>query len=172
MRATLIRTGSSPVNGSPKGSFSGSGEDFVYSLVFSGKNKKSSLSSSPPLHLEIKDKRTIRRAMLEADCRILLFPANILEEEDEEEEICYGVVDHCGMSWNVFVTEKSNFVDGKGMKVGGARGSTDQKKISDYYKIILKSNPGDPLLLRNYDQHLHQVEKDAVRVEEYYGRAI
>ncbi|XP_042499024.1 uncharacterized protein LOC122077220 [Macadamia integrifolia] len=199
MRATLIRTGSSPVHaslvpGSPKVSFSGSGKDFVNSSVFSGENKKkSSPSPPPPPHLEIKDKRTIRRAMSEADVSCPLnknsgrfsklsgpgsrsFPANILEEEEEEEEveeeICYGDVDDCGMSWNVFVREKSNFAGGKGMKVGGDGGSTDQKKIGDYYQKMLKSNPGDPLLLRNYGQFLHQVEKDAVRAEEYYGRAI
>ncbi|XP_043695876.1 uncharacterized protein LOC122646391 [Telopea speciosissima] len=195
MKATLIRTGSSPVQaslipGSPKVSFSASGIDSVTSALFSGANKK---SSSPPLHLEIKDKRTIRRAMSESDVACPMkkdsgrfsklsgagsrsFPANILEEE--EEEICYGDVDDCGRSWNVFVTEDLDSVGGgtgKGKKIGGDGGSSggaDQRKIGAYYQKMLKTNPGDPLLLRNYGQFLHQVEKDAVRAEEYYGRAI
>ncbi|TQD97002.1 hypothetical protein C1H46_017401 [Malus baccata] len=37
---------------------------------------------------------------------------------------------------------------------------------------MLKSNPGDPLLLRNYGKFLHEVEKDAVGAEECYCRAI
>lgn len=75
---------------------------------------------------------------------------------------------------------------GKGRKVGGGGGSgggdflnanfkggnSDGGKIGAYYQEMLKSNPSDPLLLRNYGKFLHEVEKDMVRAEEYYGRAI
>jgi hypothetical protein len=45
-------------------------------------------------------------------------------------------------------------------------------KIGAYYEEMLKSNPTDALLLRNYGKFLHEVEKNMVRAEEYYGRAI
>ncbi|MDD9849755.1 hypothetical protein BZG30_31475, partial [Escherichia coli] len=48
----------------------------------------------------------------------------------------------------------------------------EQRKIGAYYQEMLKSNPGDPLLLRNYGKFLHEVEKDAVGAEECYCRAI
>ncbi|KAB2632263.1 hypothetical protein D8674_028510 [Pyrus ussuriensis x Pyrus communis] len=48
----------------------------------------------------------------------------------------------------------------------------EQRKIGVYYQEMLKSNPGDPLLLRNYGKFLHEVEKDAVGAEECYCRAI
>ncbi|GFZ00783.1 tetratricopeptide repeat (TPR)-like superfamily protein [Actinidia rufa] len=37
---------------------------------------------------------------------------------------------------------------------------------------MLKSNPTDSLLLRNYGRFLHEIEGDVVKAEEYYGRAI
>nr|DAD27250.1 TPA_asm: hypothetical protein HUJ06_028718 [Nelumbo nucifera] len=37
---------------------------------------------------------------------------------------------------------------------------------------MLKSNPTNPFLLRNYGQFLHEVEKDVAKAEEYYGRAV
>ncbi|KAJ4950279.1 hypothetical protein NE237_027111 [Protea cynaroides] len=205
MKASLIRTGSAPalssmISGSPKFSTSGRRQDSVTSALFSGELKNSSPSQ---LHLEIKDKKTIRRAMSETDVACSLkkesgrfsklsgdgsrsFPVQIPEEE--EEEICFGVVDDRGRSWNAFVTEELDFVGGgagKEKNVGGnggghgggdggfaTGGSADMSEIGAYYQKMLKTNPSDPLLLRNYGQFLHQVEKDAVRAEEYYGRAI
>eukprot|EP00262_Sarcandra_glabra_P008170 TRINITY_DN21443_c0_g1_i1.p1 TRINITY_DN21443_c0_g1~~TRINITY_DN21443_c0_g1_i1.p1 ORF type:complete len:315 (+),score=46.57 TRINITY_DN21443_c0_g1_i1:28-945(+) len=73
---------------------------------------------------------------------------------------------------------------GKGRKIGGGKGgggdesgaftggSADQNKIGTYYKEMLKANPENPLLLRNYGKFLHEVERDFVKAEEYYGRAI
>ncbi|TKY70030.1 hypothetical protein E2542_SST06314 [Spatholobus suberectus] len=63
---------------------------------------------------------------------------------------------------------------------GGDRGSAtvtggnggERMKIGAYYEEMLKSNPTDALLLRNYGKFLHEVEKDTARAEEYYGRAI
>ncbi|PWA67151.1 Tetratricopeptide-like helical [Artemisia annua] len=48
----------------------------------------------------------------------------------------------------------------------------EQKKIGAHYQKMLKSNPNDPLLLRNYGKFLHEVEGDVVKAEECYGRAI
>ncbi|KAJ0053347.1 hypothetical protein Pint_03458 [Pistacia integerrima] len=48
----------------------------------------------------------------------------------------------------------------------------DKRKMGDHYRELVKSNPTDSLILRNYGKFLHEVEKDTVRAEEYYGRAI
>ncbi|KAG2680294.1 hypothetical protein I3760_11G093300 [Carya illinoinensis] len=48
----------------------------------------------------------------------------------------------------------------------------ERSKIGAYYLEMLKSNPEDSLLLRNYGKYLHEVENDTGRAEEYYGRAI
>ncbi|KAL6968964.1 hypothetical protein U1Q18_019131 [Sarracenia purpurea var. burkii] len=51
-------------------------------------------------------------------------------------------------------------------------GNADWSKIDAYYQEMLKSNPSNSLLLRNYGRFLHEVEGDVVRAEEYYARAI
>ncbi|KAI7981699.1 hypothetical protein LOK49_Contig17G00018 [Camellia lanceoleosa] len=51
-------------------------------------------------------------------------------------------------------------------------GNADRSKIGAYYEEMLKSNPTNSLLLRNYARFLHEVERDFVKAEEYYGRAI
>ncbi|XWS38769.1 hypothetical protein CRYUN_Cryun19dG0158700 [Craigia yunnanensis] len=64
---------------------------------------------------------------------------------------------------------------GNGGKSGGDNGDNsygDKSKIGDYYREMLKLNPNDSLLLRNYGRFLHEVENDMERAEEYYGRAI
>ncbi|XVE57418.1 hypothetical protein DITRI_Ditri04bG0089400 [Diplodiscus trichospermus] len=64
---------------------------------------------------------------------------------------------------------------GNGGKSGGNHGDDsygDKSKIGEYYREMLKLNPTDSLLLRNYGRFLHEVEKDMERAEEYYGRAI
>ncbi|OIT33134.1 PREDICTED: uncharacterized protein LOC109206386 [Nicotiana attenuata] len=61
---------------------------------------------------------------------------------------------------------------------GGGRGesdassNSDPKKIGAYYKQMLKSDPMNSLFLRNYGKYLHEVERDYVKAEECYGRAI
>ncbi|KAF5734305.1 hypothetical protein HS088_TW16G00752 [Tripterygium wilfordii] len=62
--------------------------------------------------------------------------------------------------------------DDRSWNDGCSGGSGDVTKIGDYYREMLKSNPGDSLLLRNYGKYLHEVERDAERAEEYYSRAI
>ncbi|QCD90792.1 hypothetical protein DEO72_LG4g1752 [Vigna unguiculata] len=59
---------------------------------------------------------------------------------------------------------------GDATATGGNGG--ERMKIDAYYEEMLKLNPTDALLLRNYGKFLHEVEKDTTRAEEYYGRAI
>ncbi|KAK1262436.1 hypothetical protein QJS04_geneDACA008844 [Acorus gramineus] len=78
---------------------------------------------------------------------------------------------------NDFLPEEIEFSGGgigKGRIHGGGGGSGDSDKsgIGAYYEEMLKADPSNPLLLRNYGKFLHEVEKDLVRAEEYYGRAI
>uniref|UniRef100_A0A7N0UW63 TmcB/TmcC TPR repeats domain-containing protein n=1 Tax=Kalanchoe fedtschenkoi TaxID=63787 RepID=A0A7N0UW63_KALFE len=61
--------------------------------------------------------------------------------------------------------------DGGGDGLGG--GDANQiTKLDQYYKQMLKLDPKDPLLLRNYAKFLHEEAKDTKRADEYYGRAI
>ncbi|KAH6790721.1 hypothetical protein C2S51_005727 [Perilla frutescens var. frutescens] len=55
---------------------------------------------------------------------------------------------------------------------GGYGSDAERKKMRAYYQEMIKSNPTDSLLLRNYGKYLHEVEGDVVKAEEYYGRAI
>ncbi|KAL3817923.1 hypothetical protein ACJIZ3_003828 [Penstemon smallii] len=48
----------------------------------------------------------------------------------------------------------------------------DNCEIGAYYQEMVKSDPTNCLLLRNYGKYLHEVEKDVVKAEEYYCRAI
>ncbi|KAG4992208.1 hypothetical protein AAZX31_09G187800 [Glycine max] len=61
--------------------------------------------------------------------------------------------------------------DNGGTSLTGGNGR-EWMKIGAYYEEMLRSNPTDALLLRNYGKFLHEVEKDTARAEEYYGRAI
>lgn len=55
---------------------------------------------------------------------------------------------------------------------GGYGSDAEGKKMGDYYQEMIKSDPTNSLLLRNYGRYLHEVEGDVVKGEEYYGRAI
>ncbi|KAL0918182.1 hypothetical protein M5K25_010176 [Dendrobium thyrsiflorum] len=61
---------------------------------------------------------------------------------------------------------------GSGGKRGGEANREEDSRIGTYYQEMLKTDPGNPLLLRNYGRFLHEVEGDLERAEEYYGRAI
>ncbi|XVF13647.1 hypothetical protein REPUB_Repub08aG0225800 [Reevesia pubescens] len=82
--------------------------------------------------------------------------------------------------WPEFVISKEDIgFSGDGFGNGGKSGGddgddshSDKSKLGDYYKEMLKLNPTDSLLLRNYGRFLHEVEKDLEKSEEYYGRAI
>ena len=115
----------------------------------------------------------------------LSFPSNPVLDRGSSAGVLRG---------NLVETEELELASGgtgKGSKVGGGgdrgdrggggsdsdRGSSssgraDHSKIDACYREMLKANPANPLLLRNYGQFLHQVEKDLVRAEEYYERAI
>ncbi|KAG1354266.1 hypothetical protein COCNU_07G003780 [Cocos nucifera] len=81
--------------------------------------------------------------------------AAAVPEEEEEEEV---------------VVEYSGGGVGKGRKIGGGssgggRGREDgdqneNRRIGDYYQEMLRADPGNPLLLRNYGRFLHEVRKD------------
>ncbi|MED6193163.1 hypothetical protein PIB30_016465 [Stylosanthes scabra] len=173
MRASLIRTGSVPVlnpvqTSSPRLSL-------PRQASFSGENSRVQ-SPTLSMHFDSDARRDlppngIRRVMSESLIRSASegfgairdlnrrgarpFPAIVREEENEE------------------------FGGGSGYR-GGDRGIAtvtggnggDRVKIGAYYEKMLKSNPTDALLLRNYGKFLHEVEKDTARAEEYYGRAI
>ncbi|CAN0921746.1 hypothetical protein LINGRAHAP2_LOCUS32746 [Linum grandiflorum] len=64
---------------------------------------------------------------------------------------------------------------GSGFGRGGGEEREDgdyKKRMIEYYEQIIKSNPRDSLLLRNYGKFLYEVEGDVKRAEEYYGRAL
>ncbi|KAJ4829393.1 hypothetical protein Tsubulata_014536 [Turnera subulata] len=186
MKSVLLRTGSIPaahpaaLTGSPRRTLPRQGS-------FSGSMNSPRIS----LHLDLAGRRrgspVIRRALSEAEVIIRsesltsgAFPARILEDEEEEEEVIgFGgmwpvVVEELGFSaGDGFGEGKEKKNDGGG-RSGGGRGGRDGdvRKIGDRYREMLKSNPGDSLLLRNYGKYLHEVEGDMEGAEEYYGRAI
>ncbi|EEF34724.1 conserved hypothetical protein [Ricinus communis] len=191
MKSLLLRTGSiqahAPVTcGSPKLSLSRRNS---ISSVLSGE-KSTANSPKFSLHLEINSRKRdtlIRRALSETDiirseteemlsrAGSMSFPARILEEE-------YSNLTYIWPE-NGIPLEELGFSSGgdgfgKGKNSGGGNGgvdgnsSDDLSKIGDYYTEMLKSNPNDSLLLRNYGKFLHEVEGDMERAEEYYGRAI
>jgi tetratricopeptide (TPR) repeat protein len=65
---------------------------------------------------------------------------------------------------------KNRNFSGSGSGGNGSHG--DQHEIRAYYQEMLKTNPTNSLLLRNYGKYLQKVEKDATKAEEYYERAI
>ncbi|KAK3029904.1 hypothetical protein RJ639_038527 [Escallonia herrerae] len=130
------------------------------------------------------------------------FPARIPEEEyasDSDDEVGGGGVGSLVLSERVFDQKDCNWPrngipleelefsgggNSKGRLTGGGSGgddygiggfsggNADRGKIGAYYLEMLKSNPTNSLLLRNYAKFLHEVEMDTSKAEEYYGRAI
>ncbi|KAK8650319.1 hypothetical protein V6N13_139964 [Hibiscus sabdariffa] len=169
MKASIFRAGSVPVtspalSGTPRVSLSPQRSLAGFSSP-----------SSPIISLHFPmDKRKpretrtqLRRALSDSDINIIrpeprhpggsrCFTAAIPEEE---------YVSDCEVDTE-FRTEFGFSGDG----FGGDHG--DRSGIGDYYREMLKLNPGDSLLLRNYGKFLHEVEKDMDGAEEYYGRAI
>ncbi|GMJ12511.1 hypothetical protein like AT4G17940 [Hibiscus trionum] len=190
MKAAILRAGSVPVpssalSGTPRVSLSRQGS---FGGVFSGERAGFSLSSAiVSLHFPMdkrkpKETRTqLRRALSDTDiirseARVVpsgsrCFTAGIPEEEyvsdcevDSEFRTEFGIsLEEIGFSGDGF---------GRGGKYGGDDSYGDKSRIGDYYREMLKLNPGDSLLLRNYGKFLHEVEKDMDGAEEYYGRAI
>ncbi|GER35451.1 tetratricopeptide repeat protein [Striga asiatica] len=63
-------------------------------------------------------------------------------------------------------------MDGKWNSGGGAGGGAEKSEIGAYYRKMLEPDPSNFLLLTNYGRYLHEVERESVKAEEYYGRAI
>ncbi|KAK3182985.1 hypothetical protein Dsin_030271 [Dipteronia sinensis] len=186
MKALLLRTGSVPVqssvrSGSPRVSLS---RHDSFTGIFSGERHT---VSSRKISLNL-DRRVggIRRALSESDVSAgltkpsgagsPLFPARIPEEDhvfdgevDDDYESKNGndCLDSIGI-WPENAIPMEYF--GEGFSKGNNDG--EKSKIGDYYRELLKSNPRDSLVLRNYGKFLHEVEKDTEKAEEYYGRAI
>ncbi|KAG5524205.1 hypothetical protein RHGRI_031015 [Rhododendron griersonianum] len=96
----------------------------------------------------------------------------------EGEECVYG-----GFGRRNYWTESGVPVKEAGLPSGGGGngdwsagkftgGNADWSKIGVYYQEMLKTDPTNSLLLRNYAKFLDEVEGDMVKAEEYYGRAI
>ncbi|XP_061987973.1 uncharacterized protein LOC133706451 [Rosa rugosa] len=152
--SVLIRTGSIGLSGSPRVSLSRTDS---LSGVLSGE-KISNVATSPRicLHLDVnrsRDKDTIRRAVSES---------NILRSDSGEARY----IPSGSRSPESGIPEEE-----MGSKTVTIE-REERRKMVEYYQEMLKSNPSDPLLLRNYGQFLHEVEKDMVRAEECYCRAI
>ncbi|XVF11062.1 hypothetical protein REPUB_Repub07fG0237100 [Reevesia pubescens] len=199
MKAVILRAGSVPVSsvalsGSPRVSIS---RQSSIGGVFSGERTGSSVSSPIiSLHFPMDKKKPkethaqIRRAfsdtdLIRSESRIpggsRYFPAGI----PEEDYVSDGEVDRSDRAsfapiWPEFSYSMEEIgLSGNGFGNGGKSGSDhgddsyeDKRKIGVFYKEMLKLNPTDSLLLRNYGRFLHEVEKDLEKAEEYYGRAI
>ena len=182
MRVVLLRTGSVPVQfhpavpGSPRVSLSRRNS---FSGVFSG--ERSSLGS-PRISLHLDNNRwrdssegnRIRRVLSESDVNggsklsgsgSLSFPARIPEEEYFSESEDDGFV---SLSKGAGIWPESGIpLEDLGFSGGGRKpngdgddgtgNGDDMSKIGAYYLEMLKSNPGDPLLLGNYGKFLHEV---------------
>ncbi|KAL0409270.1 UNVERIFIED_CONTAM: hypothetical protein Sradi_1861400 [Sesamum radiatum] len=192
MKSLLCRTGSGPIPVqtplipcSPRHSVSLPFQDSVAG-VFSGQKKSSQRIS---LHKEM-SRRNIHRSSSESDVirsemRTLskmgsrsFTPPRIPEEEfGEGERTGYtGDWPASGMSWEELGFPgggmNKNRNSGSGGGSGGNGSDADRSKMGSYYQEMLKSDPTNSLLLRNYGKYLHEVEGDVVKAEEYYGRAI
>ncbi|MCL7025822.1 hypothetical protein MKW94_004438 [Papaver nudicaule] len=183
---------SSPAKASTPSSY----HDSVTGILFPGKNSNAPTRSHNSLHLEINNivsssKRNnkpsmIRRAYSETDMFSTVknnsygselfssghgsrsFPDRI-PEEDVEEFSDSDEKDFVSGNW----LESEVVPQELETKIGQVDDLSDnQSKIGDYYLELLKSNPGDPLLLRNYGKFLYEVERDVGKAEEYYSRAI
>ncbi|KAK7844040.1 hypothetical protein CFP56_011649 [Quercus suber] len=197
MKAVLIRTGSVPLlsPGSPRVTLYLN--DSVPG-VFTGE-KSSVTSPKVSLHLDTNGRRDggMRRAFSETDmirsesglsrlsgAGSRSFPSVIPEEVyvSDSELGSPGLKTNGAGVWPEIgiPVEELEFSGGGGFGKGRKSGDGDngigndeeKRKMAAYYLEMVKSNPGDSLLLRNYAKFLHEVEKDTVRAEEYYGRAI
>lgn len=48
----------------------------------------------------------------------------------------------------------------------------DNDQMERYYENIIRDNPYNPLILRNYAHYLYKIKKDYKKAEEFYSRAI
>ncbi|XP_031376777.1 uncharacterized protein LOC116192377 isoform X2 [Punica granatum] len=200
MKAMLLRTGSvaaqSPVV--PTSAVALSRQESLTG-VFSGGRTAAGGSPRITLHLEV-NRRTggIRRSLSDTDvvksvgrlasARSMSFPSMVPEDmrvDPGDESTCLTLERNFDEMWTKSGTlgDELGFFGGgfeKGSNSGGNDGDRGsgggfggrRDGMGEYYREMLKSNPGDPLLLRNYGKYLHEVERDYERAEECYGRAI
>lgn len=168
----MIRTGSAPVHQLLSPPVPGS-PSFRLPRSESLSGDKTT-SATVSLHFEVNRRRDsgIRRALSESQLHggIHSSPARILGKKPTS----------FAGSWpEIGIPLEEIGISGGGNGGGDDRGfgnsgggNSDRSKLGAYYEEMLKANPGDSLLLRNYSKFLHEVEKDTERAEEYYGRAI
>lgn len=156
MKAILFRTASMPVQPPVRSSSLASLKVFVSrqdsgSGIFSGERHSVS-SPRVSMNLEMNNKRVsgIRRALSQSDVSRLevstklsgggsRFAPSRIPEEDVN-GIGNDRVNHGGIWPN-----------------NGGDNSDDKRKMGDYYRELVKSNPTDPLILRNYGKFLYEV---------------
>ncbi|CAK9165897.1 unnamed protein product, partial [Ilex paraguariensis] len=175
MKAVLVRTGSVPVlpsllGGSPRVSLS------VHDSISGEKNHFSSPKTG--LRLEVNRRSVMRRALSETDVVRLETEASckfsklsgigslkIREEEyvENDDEVVFRGIGSLTLAERDF--DRRNYKE-------DWPASAIPSKIGAYYQELLKSNPTNSMLLRNYGKYLHEVQKDTAKAEEYYGRAI
>ncbi|KAL3330884.1 hypothetical protein AABB24_034622, partial [Solanum stoloniferum] len=186
MKTVLFRTGSGSIPAVVPGSLRVSVPTREsIGKVFNGEKKKKGCSS-PMISLNSEvNRRGIRRVSSESDVIRSGFEgssvtrklskigsrslSSIIPEED------------CGSEQNELGFPGGGIGSSLNRKYGGrdefdadslTGGNTDPRKIGAYYKEMLNSDPMNSLLLRNYGKYLHEVERDFVKAEECYGRAI
>ncbi|KAF5190008.1 Tetratricopeptide repeat (TPR)-like superfamily protein [Thalictrum thalictroides] len=193
---------SSSLYGSPKFSLSDhesvtgilfSGKKSTLHLEIKEKKKKESLKS---IRRSLSENDVIRSVKVSVS-KSRSFPAIIPEKEEgdlvdeilKKKSVNLDSYDRMSGIWrerNVLKEENEYFGGGlgKGRNIGGGNGgngsgnndlnggNADQSNMSEYYQKLLKSDPGNPLILRNYGKFLHEMKGDVVKAEECYARAI
>lgn len=181
MKALLLKTGSfttrSPVFTASMGV--ALSRQNTFPGVFSGER---TTAGSPrlTLHLDVNRRNGgIRRALSESDmiksvgtfpgARSLSSTSRVPDEVhvDPGDEPSLTLEGNFEETWkrSRILVEEVGFCGsgfGDGSESGGYHGSGggsggSRRKMGDYYLAMLKSNPGDPLLLRNYGKYLHEV---------------
>ncbi|KAI3925746.1 hypothetical protein MKX01_003305 [Papaver californicum] len=101
-----------------------------------------------------------------------------LIEEKEEDKFQYLGQDN-NMNPSLFLArglgiDVNGGGNGDGFKFAefGEGGVQDEEEIAEYYKKIVKENPCNSLILRNYAQFLNKSKGDLRGADEYYSRAI
>lgn len=120
----------------------------------------------------------LRRARSDADlaspsrsAALLLRHAPIFEADEEGDKAATGLdrlLDGAGAG----AGRNGNSPGGSG---GGPRGGGSQGSgcdMGEYYRRVLRLDPENPLLLRNYGKYLHEVEGDLAAAEGCYARAL
>ncbi|XP_020580783.1 uncharacterized protein LOC110024927, partial [Phalaenopsis equestris] len=187
MKAAMVISGGSI---SPRMEIAGISPSFVHDTGLDSRRR----SWSKRMSLDVKERRELllptgtpnplRRVRSDTDLhrsapfRSRWSPPVRFQEEEEEEKVNLQV-----MSISPAIAKEAEELVhsgggmGNGRKMGGGSGwkrgdeanREEDSRIGSYYQEMLKSDPGNPLLLRNYGRFLHEVKGDFERAEEYYG---